>query len=173
MSAAAARYSVLSDNIELLSEAVRLNHVLVNEPFADADLVIETTSNLLEFHQAVRNGEDMPLRHTPTQSACRTGAGRSPNGFQPWCREIVWWGNKKGAYLYGHSRHPSVDWRVRYFIISEWSAALRDGGVDHDAVHRKLGRTDITVSEIGFGAWGIGCRTAGQTLRRHQRREFT
>ena len=20
--------------------------------------------------------------------------------FQKWCREIVWWGNKKGAYLY-------------------------------------------------------------------------
>ena len=20
--------------------------------------------------------------------------------FQRWCREIVWWGNKKGAYLY-------------------------------------------------------------------------
>jgi hypothetical protein len=20
--------------------------------------------------------------------------------FQTWCREVVWWGNKKGAYLY-------------------------------------------------------------------------
>ena len=20
--------------------------------------------------------------------------------FQAWCREVVWWGNKKGAYLY-------------------------------------------------------------------------
>ena len=20
--------------------------------------------------------------------------------FQKWCREVVWWGNKKGAYLY-------------------------------------------------------------------------
>jgi aryl-alcohol dehydrogenase-like predicted oxidoreductase len=29
--------------------------------------------------------------------------------------------------------------------------------------YRKLGLTDITVSEIGFGAWGIGGRTAGQT----------
>ena len=29
--------------------------------------------------------------------------------------------------------------------------------------YRTLGRTDITVSEIGFGAWGIGGRTAGQT----------
>jgi len=29
--------------------------------------------------------------------------------------------------------------------------------------YRKLGCTDLTVSEIGFGAWGIGGRTAGQT----------
>ena len=29
--------------------------------------------------------------------------------------------------------------------------------------YRKLGRTDLIISEIGFGAWGIGGRTAGQT----------
>lgn len=29
--------------------------------------------------------------------------------------------------------------------------------------YRKLGCTDLTVSEIGFGGWGIGGRTAGQT----------
>lgn len=29
--------------------------------------------------------------------------------------------------------------------------------------YRALGRTGLTVSEIGFGAWGIGGRTAGQT----------
>ncbi len=29
--------------------------------------------------------------------------------------------------------------------------------------HRALGRTGITVSEIGFGAWGIGGRTSGET----------
>jgi aryl-alcohol dehydrogenase-like predicted oxidoreductase len=29
--------------------------------------------------------------------------------------------------------------------------------------YRPLGRTGVTVSEIGFGAWGIGGRTAGET----------
>jgi len=29
--------------------------------------------------------------------------------------------------------------------------------------HRPLGRTGLSVSEIGFGAWGIGGRTAGTT----------
>ena len=27
-------------------------------------------------------------------------ASKSYDDFQKWCREIVWWGNKKGAYLY-------------------------------------------------------------------------
>lgn len=29
--------------------------------------------------------------------------------------------------------------------------------------YRPLGRTGLTVSEVGFGAWGIGGRTAGET----------
>src|SRR5260221_8358286 len=29
--------------------------------------------------------------------------------------------------------------------------------------YRALGRTGLSVSEIGFGAWGIGGRTAGHT----------
>ena len=41
-------------------------------------------------------------------------------------------------------------------------SGIRDG-VLAMMQYRKLGRTDITVSEIGFGAWGIGGRTAGQT----------
>ena len=24
------------------------------------------------------------------------------NDFQTWCQEVVWWGNKKGAYLYSN-----------------------------------------------------------------------
>ena len=27
-------------------------------------------------------------------------AAKPYDDFQKWCREIVWWGNKKGAYLY-------------------------------------------------------------------------
>ena len=29
--------------------------------------------------------------------------------------------------------------------------------------YRKLGRTGLVVSEIGFGAWGIGGRTVAET----------
>ena len=43
-----------------------------------------------------------------------------------------------------------------------WGTRIGDGVLTM-MQYRKLGRTDITVSEIGFGAWGIGGRTAGHT----------
>ena len=33
--------------------------------------------------------------------------------------------------------------------------------------YRRLGRTDIRISEIGFGAWGIGGISAGSTSYGH------
>ena len=39
---AAAAQRLERGQVELLAEAVRVNHVLVNQPFADADLVVET-----------------------------------------------------------------------------------------------------------------------------------
>ena len=94
-----------SDDVALLAEAVRVNHLLVNQPFADDDLVVETISNLLEFYQAARNGEDLPLRRKPSTIRINR-RGQSRDDFLTWCREIVWWGNKKGAYLYGHAPAP-------------------------------------------------------------------
>ena len=92
-------------DIELLAEAVRVNYLLVNQPFAGDDLAVETASNLLEFYQAVRNSEDVPLRRKPSTIRINR-RGQSRDDFQTWCREIVWWGNKKGAYLYGHVPAP-------------------------------------------------------------------
>jgi hypothetical protein len=97
--------SAAGDNVALLAEAVRVNHLLVNQPFADDDLAVETASNLLEFYQAARNGEDIPLRRKPSTIRINR-RGQSRDDFLTWCREIVWWGNKKGAYLYGHAPAP-------------------------------------------------------------------
>jgi aryl-alcohol dehydrogenase-like predicted oxidoreductase len=47
-------------------------------------------------------------------------------------------------------------------MMEHVGSGLRDGVLTM-MQYRKLGRTGITVSEIGFGAWGIGGRTAGQT----------
>jgi radical SAM superfamily enzyme YgiQ (UPF0313 family) len=85
--------------IEIIDEAVRLNHAMVHQPFAKTDLEVRLAYDLLDYWRKVRNGEEALLRHEPlVVHVDRTG--KPYDDFQKWCREIVWWGNKKGAYLY-------------------------------------------------------------------------
>ena len=85
--------------IEVVEEAVRLNHALVHQPFARADVKVNLNYDLLDYWNKVRGGEPALLRKAPlVVEIDRTS--KPYDDFQKWCREIVWWGNKKGAYLY-------------------------------------------------------------------------
>jgi len=85
--------------IEIIDEAVRLNHAMVHQPFAKTDLEVRLDYDHLEYWRKVRNGEEAVLRREPL--AVHVDRTAKPyDDFQKWCREIVWWGNKKGAYLY-------------------------------------------------------------------------
>ena len=58
--------------------------------------------DLLDYWHKVRDGEQALLREAPmVVEIDRTS--KPYDDFQTWCREIVWWGNKKGAYLYSPS----------------------------------------------------------------------
>jgi tRNA A37 methylthiotransferase MiaB len=86
----------------VLDDALRLNRALVKQPFLRDDLVIEVGCDLMAFYDGMRRGEKPALRMEP----CRFHIDRASqrwDDFQTWCREVVWWGNKKGAYLY-HNR---------------------------------------------------------------------
>jgi len=85
--------------LEVVDEAVRLNHALVHQPFARGNLQVRLTYDILDYWNKVRGGEPAILRQAPlVVEIDRTS--KPYNDFQKWCREIVWWGNKKGAYLY-------------------------------------------------------------------------
>jgi len=83
----------------ILDEAIRLNHALVHQPFVSDKLTLRLRYNLLDYWQKVRDGEQPTLREAPSVVQIDRSA-RPYDDFQKWCREIVWWGNKKGAYLY-------------------------------------------------------------------------
>mgnify|MGYP006267261893 CR=1 FL=1 len=85
--------------VEILDEAIRLNHALVHQPFVKDNTTVRLRYNLLEYWQKVRDGEQPDLREAPSVVEIDRSA-RPYDDFQKWCREIVWWGNKKGAYLY-------------------------------------------------------------------------
>ena len=85
--------------MDVIDEAVRLNHALVNQPFAKEDLKVHLRYDLLDYWRKVRDGEQALLTEVP--QIVEIDRTRKPyDDLQKWCREIVWWGNKKGAYLY-------------------------------------------------------------------------
>lgn len=85
--------------MDVIDDAIKLNHALVHQPFAKADLKVKLRYDILDYWHKVRTGEQALLRELPMLvEVDRTS--KPYDDFQKWCREIVWWGNKKGAYLY-------------------------------------------------------------------------
>lgn len=86
----------------LLHDAIELNHRLIKLPFQTHDIDVELSYDVKEFWQGSVNGTKVALEEKPTVYH----VDRTTNGWDSWddwCREVVWYGNKKGAYLYGSS----------------------------------------------------------------------
>jgi radical SAM superfamily enzyme YgiQ (UPF0313 family) len=85
---------------ELLHESAVLNRSLIKLPFQVEDLELRLSYNIWQFYQSVLRGERIPIEARPTTyHVDRTTQQWSD--WDVWCREVIWWGNKKGAYLYG------------------------------------------------------------------------
>lgn len=84
----------------LLHEAVKLNRSLIKLPFQTQDLDLTLSFNIWEFYQSVLKGQMIPLENRPTRYRVdRTS--KTWSSWEEWYREVVWYSNKKGAYLYG------------------------------------------------------------------------
>jgi radical SAM superfamily enzyme YgiQ (UPF0313 family) len=86
-------------DLAVIDDAVRFNHALVKQPFVRDDVAIDLDYDLAAFFDAVRNNEHSELTKARTRIRIDRGSEAYAD-FQAWCREVVWWGNKKGAYLY-------------------------------------------------------------------------
>jgi hypothetical protein len=88
-------------------EAIKLNAALISQPFVRDDVTILTRYNILEFCDGLRRGAPVALREAPSRVEIERSKSYYPDLLE-WCREVVWWGNKKGAYLYVN-RNVSVE----------------------------------------------------------------
>jgi hypothetical protein len=85
----------------VLSDAVTLNRQLVKLPFQTDDAVIELSHNVWDVYRAVLAGRTIPLAATPSRS--RVPRSRETwRSWSEWCEKVVWFCNKRGAYLYGN-----------------------------------------------------------------------
>ena len=93
---------------DLLHEAVHLNRSLVKQPFQTADLDVELSYNLWEFYRSVLTGQKIPLENKKSRYHIDKTRQRWLS-WDDWCREVVWYGNKKGAYLYDAGQSMETD----------------------------------------------------------------
>jgi tRNA A37 methylthiotransferase MiaB len=90
---------------KILQEAIRLNCSMIKLPFQTEDLELSLSYNIWDFYQSILVGEPIPLEEG--EHICHIDRTKEVwSSWGDWCREVVWYGNKKGAYLYGNK---SVD----------------------------------------------------------------
>ena len=102
-----------ADLSDILGNAIALNRVLVSQPFLETDVSVQSRHNIIEYWRGICEGQPVPLvKGDYVYQVFRTRS--KYDDFQKWCREVVWWGNKKGAYLFpvsadtGASRFPAT-----------------------------------------------------------------
>lgn len=89
--------------LEALGNAVKLNRELIKLPFQHHDLLVDLAWNVSEFHQSVRRGEPIPLARIGSRTYRIDRTSERWDTWNDWYQKVVWWGNKRGAYLYGNT----------------------------------------------------------------------
>ena len=84
----------------MLNEAIELNKNLLSQPFREDYLSLRLSYDFISFWESIRFGNEKPLKAGTFNVEIDRSTPHYDNMLD-WCREIVWWGNKKGAYLYG------------------------------------------------------------------------
>jgi radical SAM superfamily enzyme YgiQ (UPF0313 family) len=92
----------ISYDTNVLKESLSLNKNLIKTPFKNSDLKVKTTHNILEVYEADLTGKMINLEDkSSTYHIDRTN--EKWGSWDDWCKEVVWYQNKKGAYLYPYN----------------------------------------------------------------------
>lgn len=87
----------------LLSDAIRLNHALIKLPFQSSDVSLSLSWNIMDVYRGVLKSELVELKKG-TYEYVINRTSEQWDSWEDWMRYVVWYGNKKGAYLYGNVR---------------------------------------------------------------------
>jgi 2-(S-pantetheinyl)-carbapenam-3-carboxylate methyltransferase len=83
----------------VLEDAIRLNRALLKLPRQIEDLDLDLDFNLADFHRGVLTARRVPLEHRSVRHHIERAAERSTSDAA-WMKEVVWYQNKTGRYLY-------------------------------------------------------------------------
>ncbi|MDO8495033.1 MAG: radical SAM protein [bacterium] len=84
----------------LLIDALALNKHLIKLPFQTEDIKLTLHNNVWEFYRSIMLGQPIDLqRQSRTYLIDRTN--EKWLSWEEWYEKMVWWCNRRGAYLYG------------------------------------------------------------------------
>jgi tRNA A37 methylthiotransferase MiaB len=86
-----------------LAESLELNRMLLKQPGSHDELTLDCSWDLLATCEAVRTTGSGTLVEGPVSYRVDRGAETWPD-WDSWSREVVWYANKRGAYLYPWTR---------------------------------------------------------------------
>lgn len=87
--------------VEILEDAISLNQALIKVPFQKENLDVEVRHNILDVWNGILTGQPIPfIRGMYRYRIDRTSQQWA--SWDVWCKEVIWYGNKRGAYLYGN-----------------------------------------------------------------------
>ncbi len=84
---------------DAVREAILLNRALIKMPQVMDDTVITLHSNLFDVYKGILEGADVALRPGSYRGEINR-SGSTWSSWNAWMTEVVWYGTKKGAYLY-------------------------------------------------------------------------
>ena len=83
----------------IIDDAVLLNSQLLKKPFLTQDVQVNARYNIYEAYRSVILCNNIPLQEGKNIYLIDRTT-KTWNNWQDWCQEVIWYGNKKGAYLY-------------------------------------------------------------------------
>lgn len=84
---------------QILHESLMFNEQLIKVPFVDTNLDIELSYNIWDVYRASLIGKNIQIQ-PGKYNYIIDRSSQTWNSWEQWYREVVWYGNKKGAYLY-------------------------------------------------------------------------
>lgn len=92
-----------TSSMPILSDALSINLSLIRQPFVQSDVTVQLDYDMLSFYDGMRVGKPQPIEKRKTVVKVERSKSYYTD-LQTWCREVVWWGNKKGAYLHTNQK---------------------------------------------------------------------
>lgn len=88
----------------LVGDALKLNKAMLKQPFKKSNVKVDCDYDVLSIYNSYISGESASINRENVVYTVNRESDQWES-WDDWCKYVIWYGNKKGAYLYPASRH--------------------------------------------------------------------